>query len=680
MEEVGSEAAAGGIPQAAGPRGAGFYVTVAIDYPNGEPHVGHAYEKVAADALTRYHRLRGEPAYYLMGNDEHSQNVLRAAREQGLDPEAFCARMERLFRSAWDGLGVRYDQFMRTNDPRHAAAVRTLVARLHDGGHVYPGVYRGWYCVSCEAFRTEKEAVDGRCPLHGRPLERVEEANWFFRLSAFRDAVLHHVEEHPGFIRPEARRNEVLNVLREGLEDISISRAHAGWGVPLPWDDSQVVYVWFDALITYLSGAGFGWDEGRFTRLWPADVHLIGKDITRFHCVIWPAMLMAAGLPLPRAVFAHGFLNVRGEKLSKTTGNVVDPVRFVQVYGRDATRYYLLAETPFGQDGNFAPESFVKRYNSDLANDLGNLLHRTLTMIERFANGRVPEPPPEGDDGFAAASAEAVAAMAAAMEDLRLHEAPAALMALCARANRYVDQQAPWDLARRGEARRLGGVLYNLAETLRVLAVALTPFLADAPQEMARQLGLPETAILAAAWPDLAWGGLRPGTLVRRGAPLFARLDPDAVLADPVSFGSAGAAAPAGAPEPQPGGGATGVETVDGPQAAAAEGVARIGIDDFRRIDLRVAVVVAAERVAGATRLLRLELDLGASRRQIVSGIAEHYAPEALIGRHIVIVANLQPATIRGVRSEGMLLAAGDGAQLRLVGPEGPIAPGSPVK
>jgi methionyl-tRNA synthetase len=353
-----------------------FYVTVAIDYPNGEPHVGHAYEKVAADALVRYARLRGRPAYYLMGNDEHSQNVVKAARDQGLDPETYCVRMAQLFRSAWDSLGIRYDQFMRTGDPRHATAVRTLVQRLYDRGHVYRGTYSGWYCVSCEAFITEKEVEGGLCPVHKRPVERVEEHNWFFRLSAFRDAVLRHVTEHPDFVQPDPRRNEVLNVLREGLEDISISRARTEWGVPLPWDSGQVVYVWFDALITYLSGAGFGWDEERFGRVWPADVHLIGKDITRFHCVIWPAMLLAAGLPLPRTVYGHGFLNVRGEKLSKTTGNIVDPVRFRARYGTDATRWYLLAETPFGQDGNFAPETFVKRYNSDLANDLGNLLSR----------------------------------------------------------------------------------------------------------------------------------------------------------------------------------------------------------------------------------------------------------------------------------------------------------------
>lgn len=646
-----------------------FYVTVAIDYPNGDPHVGHAYEKIAADALVRYARLRGRPAYYLMGNDEHSQNVLKAARELGMDPEAYCIRMARTFEGAWERLGIHSDLFMRTGDPRHAAAVQTLVQRLYDRGHVYRGVYSGWYCVSCEAFVTEKELVDGLCPVHKRPVERVEEANWFFRLSAFRDAVLLHLQANPDFIQPEARRNEMLNVLREGLDDISISRARAEWGVPLPWDPDQVVYVWFDALITYLSGAGFGWDDDRFAHIWPADVHLIGKDITRFHCVIWPAMLMAAELSLPKVVYGHGFMNIRGEKLSKTTGNIVDPVKFRDKYGLDATRWYLLTETPFGQDGNFAPETFAKRYNSDLANDLGNLLSRTLTMIERFCDGRVPESGP--DDGFAAAAAASTDAAARAMEELRVNEGPLAWLPLCAKANKYIDTKAPWDLARRGEREHLSTVLYNVAEVLRILALGLSPYLVEAPAEIARQLGLSAAAISQGTWEDLRWGRLPVGTSVRRGAPLFARLDPEEVLADAASFGS-GPAGPGALPK--------------APAAASADpadagGKQRMIIDDFRRIDLRVATITAAERVAGADRLLRLELDVGSlGPRQIVSGIAQHYAPEAVVGRQIVIVANLEPATIRGVRSEGMLLAASDASGLRLLGPDGPVEPGTAAK
>jgi methionyl-tRNA synthetase len=633
-----------------------YYVTVAIDYPNGEPHVGTAYEKVAADALVRYARLRGRSTFLLAGNDEHSQNVLRAARERDLDPEAYCAEMARIFRATWDGLGVGYDEFMRTADPRHVEAVRALVSRLHDGGHVYRGSYRGWYCVSCEAFKTDKEVRDGLCPVHGRPVERVEEENWFFRLSSFRDAILAHIEANPAFIQPETRRNEILQVLREGLSDISISRARTEWGVPLPWDPGQVVYVWFDALITYLSGAGFGWDGDRFARLWPADLHLIGKDITRFHCVVWPAMLMAAGLPLPRVVFGHGFLNLRGERISKTTGNVVAPAAFRERYGLDAMRWYLLAETPFGQDGNFAPETFVKRYNSDLANDLGNLLSRTVTMIERFAEGRIPEPPPGSDAGFAVAAREASARLAAAMDGLRLHEGPAAMLALCARANKYIDSESPWDLARDGRRAELAAVLYNAAETLRILALGLSPFLVEAPGRILEQLGLPREKAVDATWTDLQWGGLPPRTSVRKGPALFQRLDPEAVAGDRVAFG--------------PGPGA--------PERQAAAGT--VSIDALRSLDLRVATVTAAARMPGARRLLVLDVDLGAAgRRRIVSGIAEHYAAEDLVGRQVIVVANLEPAVIRGVRSEGMLLAASEGPDLRLVGPDGPIAAGTGV-
>ncbi len=671
-----------------------YYVTAAIDYPNGAPHVGHAYEKVAGDALARYQRLRGRSAYYLMGNDEHSQNVLRAARERGEDPEAYCARMAEIFSAAWRHLGIGYDTFMRTSDERHVRAVQTLIGRLHERGHVYRGTYHGWYCVSCEAFVTEKELVDGACPVHHRPVERVEETNWFFRLSAFRNAVLAHIESCPEFVRPEARRHEVLNVLRDGLEDISISRVRADWGIPLPWDPDQVVYVWFDALITYLSGAGFGWDDERFARLWPADVHVIGKDIIRFHCVIWPAMLLAAGLPLPRTVYGHGFMNVRGEKLSKTTGNSVDPVRFSDRYGVDATRYYLLAETPFGQDGNFAPESFVKRYNSDLANDLGNLLSRTMAMIERFSSGRIPDPPPGSDDGFAVAAEASAAALAMAMDGMRLHDGPAALLPLCARANKYIDQQAPWALAKRGETAHLSAVLYNVAEALRILAVGLSPFLVEASAEIYRQLGMPDGALAAARWGDLRWGGLPPDLLVRRGGALFVRLDPEVVSGDGESFGTAGGARSAvlgeGTAERVGGGcesegglsGRSNVPRRAEPEATSTDATADlVTIEDFGRIDLRTATVVAADRVRGADRLLRLELDMGGGvHRQIVSGIAQHYDPQGMVGRQVVVVANLQPATIRGVVSHGMLLAAGDERGLRLIVPDAPVTPGTGVR
>jgi methionyl-tRNA synthetase len=626
-----------------------FSLTVAIDYSNGDPHIGHAYEKVAADAVARYRRLRGDEVAYVMGTDEHSLNVARAAREQGLPPQAYCDKMAAVFRGTWDAMGISYTSFFQTSDPRHVRAVQDLVTRIRDAGHVYKGVYRGWYCASCEAFYTEKDLVDGSCPVHKRPAELIEEENYFFRLSAFRDRLLAHIEAHPEFVRPDSRRHEIVNVLREGLEDVSISRGNIDWGVPLPWDPSQVVYVWFDALITYISAIGYGWDPGSFARFWPADVHFIGKDITRFHCIIWPAMLLAAGLPLPRTVFGHGFLNVNGEKLSKTTGNIIDPLAFQKRYGRDATRYYLLAETPFGQDGNIAPGSFVKRYNSDLANDLGNLLSRTTALVERHFQGRVPAA--GEDDGLASMAADSVATAAEAMDDLRIHDALSALWRLVDRANKYVDETAPWraDVA---QARR-AQILYNLCEVLRILGVALQPFLLDAPAEIWRQLGC--GAVANSRWEDTRWGGLEPGTQILRGAPLFQRLDADEVIRKAEGF-----KVPTTQEEPRS---------------------QTISIDEFRKIDLRLAEVLAAEKVKGADRLLKLRLRVGETEREIVSGIAEHYQPEALVGKRIVIVANLEPATIRGVRSEGMLLAAStaDG-RLALVVPEQPLPSGIPVK
>lgn len=628
-----------------------FSQTVAIDYSNGDPHIGHAYEKVAADAVARYRRLCGDEVAYVMGTDEHSLNVARAAREQGLTPQAYCDKMAAVFRGTWDAMAISYTSFFQTSDPRHVRAVQDLVTRIRDAGHVYKGVYRGWYCPSCEAFYTEKDLVEGLCPIHHRPAVQIEEENYFFRLSAFRDQLLAHLRANPGFVRPDSRRHEIENVLAEGLEDVSISRGNIEWGVPLPWDPSQVVYVWFDALITYLSAIGYGWDPEAFARFWPADVHFIGKDITRFHCIIWPAMLMAAGLPLPRTVFGHGFLNVNGERLSKTTGNVIDPIAFQRRYGRDATRYYLLAETPFGQDGNIAAESFVKRYNSDLANDLGNLLSRSTALVERHFGGRIPEP--GHADGLDQVAASAVADAAAAIDDLRIHDAAAALWTLVHRANKYVDETAPWRADLPPERR--SQILYNLCESLRILAVALQPFLVDAPKEIWSQLGCDPADLAASRWADTRWGGLQAGQQIHRGAALFQRLDADEVVSRAEGFKVAPAQPTPAAPT--------------------------ISIDDFRKVDLRLAEILAAEKVKGADRLLKLKLRVGSAEREIVSGIAQYYQPADLVGKHIVVVANLEPATIRGVRSEGMLLAAAtDDGQLALVVPDKPLPSGSHVR
>lgn len=650
-----------------------FSLTVAIDYPNGEPHLGHAYEKVTADAVARYHRLMGRAVSYVMGNDEHSLNVARAAREAGEEPKAYADRMAVRFRSTWDLLGVDYTVFRQTSDPRHARAVQDLVQRIYDNGHIYPGVYSGWYCVSCEAFYTEKDVPDKRCPVHNRPVEWLEEKNYFFRLSAFTDALRRHYAAHPEFVRPASRRNEMENVLGEGLDDISVSRAGAAWGVPIPWDPEHIVYVWFDALITYISALGYPDRDGDFARFWPADVHFIGKDITRFHCLIWPAMLMAAGLELPRTVFGHGFINANGERLSKTTGNVIEPETFTSVYGLDATRYYLLAETPFGQDGNLAPAPFVKRINSDLANDLGNLLHRTLGMIERFADGTVPAPPPEAEVPSVLRPAwdEAIARYHDAFGELRPDLAADALLTVVRRANKYIDEVAPWRLARDPHgAPALNRALFDLAECLRLLAVAYRPFLVQAAPAIGDQLGLAPGAVARAGAADLAFRPDRvPGVRVRPGAPLFPRLDADEVVATARGFGEAAERAARAA---------AAAEAAAGEGTAATAGSPEVAVEDVHRLDLRVATILTAERVAGTDRLLRLRVDAGeASPRTIVSGIAEAYRPEALVGRQIILVANLKAAKIRGIVSNGMLLAAHDANGLALLAPDRETAPGS---
>jgi methionyl-tRNA synthetase len=515
------------VPALTGTAMATFYITTAIDYVNARPHIGHAFEKIGADAIARHRRLKGFDVMFLIGTDENSLNAEREAKRQGLDTQEYCDRMAAQFQAIWKRLAISNDDFIRTTEPRHKQAAQQFFKLVQDRGDIYKGTYEGWYCVSCEAFYSEDELKEGLCPVHGTRPEWIKEENYFFALSRYQDRLLKHYEEHPEFIQPDFRRNEVINMVRGGLKDFSVSRASMRWGIPVPGDPGQVIYVWFDALLNYISAIGYGSDEEKFRKYWPADVHIIGKDIVRFHCIYWPAMLMSAGLPLPKQVFGHGFVYLKGEKISKTRGNIVDPGQMVDEYGADAVRYYLLREIPFERDGDFDWESFERRYNAELANDLGNLLNRTVSMIARYFGGSVPAPGPTEptDDDLRQTAQHAIAVTDTMLERFAFSEALNGTWQLVARANKYIDETQPWVLARDPAQRaRLGTVLYNAAEAVRLIALLVAPIMPDAADRMLVQLGLP--AVQGAAWVnELSWGRLQPGGHVQPGGPLFPRLE-----------------------------------------------------------------------------------------------------------------------------------------------------------
>ncbi len=512
-----------------------FYITCAIDYVNSNPHLGTAYEKIAADALARYHRLAGREVYFLMGTDEHSLNVERAAREQGLSPLEYTDRMAARFESVWADLNLGYDVFMRTTEPRHRRSVQELFRRIQEAGDIYKGKYEGYYCVSCEAFKQEKDLVDGLCPIHRRKPDWIEEENWFFRLSKYQEPLLAHFRAHPDFLVPASRRNEIVNVIESGLEDISVSRPGSGWGVPLPLDGTQRVYVWFDALINYITAIGFAAGDPaeaeRFARWWPADLHVIGKDITRFHAVIWPAMLMAAGVELPKQILGHGWVTFKGEKLSKSLGNIVEPLEVTGRFGPDPLRYYLLKEVPLDRDGDFTWELFIERYNTELANDLGNLVSRTVSMAVKYFEGALPEvyaPESPGPDADLREAAEAaVAGVRRGFEGLAVDEAIAAAWALVRRANQYIEETAPWKLAKDPAGRdRLATVMHGLLESVRLSALLLTPIMPGKCAEIRDRLhrgGAEEALTLD----DARWAPLEfpPAEALTRPEPLFPRID-----------------------------------------------------------------------------------------------------------------------------------------------------------
>jgi methionyl-tRNA synthetase len=507
-----------------------FYITTPIYYPNDVPHIGHAYDAVAVDFVARYHRLRGEEVFHLTGTDEHGLKLQRAAEEAGLTPQAWVDEMEPKWREVWARLDIGYDDYIRTTEPRHEIAVGELLQAMYGNGRddIYLGSYEGLYCVACEAYYVEDDLVGGNCPIHDRPVELMREENYFFRLSAYADRLLEHYARDPRAIEPETRRNEVLSVLRGGLQDFSISRTSFQWGVPLPWDPSHVCYVWFDALANYITAAGYGSDGERFARLWPADIHMIGKDILRFHAIYWPAMLMAAGIEPPRQVWAHGFLTVGGKKMSKTNLTGIHPFELVDHFGTDSYRYYFMREIRFGEDGNFSWESMTDRHNADLANGLGNLASRVLAMLGSYFDGRVPEPTIEGaESDLPAVTREALGRYDEHMLEVRLHDGLAAVWDIVTRANQYLVEKEPWKVAKdEGRGDELASILYASAETLRILAIAIQPIMPGAAERLWEQLGVGEPLGHQRVPEAVRWGLLAPGTTTTKGGALFPRLDP----------------------------------------------------------------------------------------------------------------------------------------------------------
>lgn len=642
-----------------------YYITTPIYYPSANLHIGNTYTTVAADALARYKRLAGYDVMFLTGTDEHGQKIQRIAEDKGVKPIEYVDKIVDGIRDLWQTMNISYDRFIRTTDDYHVKSVQAIFQKLYDQGDIYKSEYEGWYCTPDEAFWTETQVGEAHtCPDCGRPLERAKEESYFFRMSKYADRLIQYIEDNPKFIQPESRKNEMLNnFLKPGLQDLAVSRTSFDWGIKVPFDEKHVIYVWIDALSNYLTALGYLNEEYHDVETyWPADVHLVGKDIIRFHTIYWPIMLMALDVPLPKQVYGHGWLMFNNDKMSKSKGNIVDPLILSDHFGVDPIRYYLLSEIPFGSDGNFTNETFIRKINSDLANDLGNLLSRTVSMVDKYFASVVPSPDTPGDfDQSLIDTALAVPAkLDEAMNDLRIPEALSQIWVLIDRANKYIDETMPWVLARdEAQKGRLGTVLYNLLESLRFVAVMIEPFLPDTSKEILRQINSQVGGFDSLK----TFGGIAAGSAVSKGNVIFPRIDVDKKLEELEELR---------------------IQSLpkEEPAVAMAPLKPEITFDEFEKIDLRLAKVLAAEAVKGSKKLLKLQVKLGSEERQIVSGIAKFYKPEDLVGKTVVIVANLKPARLMGETSQGMILSASDeeDTALFIVSPQGELPEGSTVR
>ncbi len=629
-----------------------FYITTAIAYASRKPHFGNTYEVIMTDAVARFHRQIGEKVFFCTGTDEHGEKIENLAKEAGITPKAHVDGVAAEVRGIWDLMNTSYDYFIRTTDDNHEKAVQHIFRNMYEKGDIYKGHYEGWYCVPCESFFTDSQIEDGKCPDCGRPLEKKREEAYFFKMSKYAPALMKHIEENPGFIEPEGRKKEMVNnFLVPGLQDLCVSRSSFTWGIPVTFDDKHVTYVWLDALSNYITALGYDPDNEdqpiMFKENWPADVHVIGKDILRFHTIYWPIFLMSMGLPLPKKVFGHPWFNFGADKMSKSKGNIIYADDMAKKVGVDGVRYYALAEMPYASDGSITWESVVNRYNTDLANNLGNLVQRTLSMAKKYFDGKVPTPSEETD-----LDRELKAAFAAAVDEVyenmlsyHIADAAEAIFTALRRANKYIDETAPWALAKGGEAElsRLGTVIYNLLEAIRIAAVLLFPFVPATSEDIMSQLNTDKNDYDTLE----VFGALEAGRELGEAKALFARIDEAKFMAEIEAERAAAlkAIADKEAAEKRP---------------EKPEGIAQIGIEDFMNVELRTAKILECEKVPKAKKLLKLKIDLGYEERTVVSGIAKWYTPEALIGKKIIVVANLKPAVLCGIESNGMILASGE--------------------